>query len=52
MKIKLTSRCNKKGCEGEPGDVVDVKDAKLAKQIIEGRGGFEYKPEKKTDPKD
>ena len=51
MKVKLTSHCNKKGCEGSPGDIVDVTDAKLAKQIIEGGGGVEHKPAKKDDPK-
>lgn len=49
MKIRLTSICNVKGCEGAPGDVVDVKDEELAKRIIDGRGGVDIAKEKAKD---
>lgn len=38
IKVKLSSYCNVKGCEGAPGDVVDMDEAQ-ASDIIEGRGG-------------
>lgn len=44
-KVKLTSTCNVKGCEGRPGDVVKFQSDKQADAIIAGHGGVEVKDE-------
>lgn len=38
VKVKLSSYCNVKGCEGKPGDIVDMTEEQAA-DIVNGKGG-------------
>jgi len=50
LKVKLSSYCNAKGCEGKPGDIVEMSEAQ-AHDIVAGRGGILVDDVKKAAPK-